>query len=121
MPGEFQGEWTADKPGSYTSEVVAKHGDDVGRDVLAFERIDGVAESYTPSRIANCSRSWRRRPEGDIGSPQDLSRLPSEISYSDAGITTRETKDLWNMPILFLLILGLSSAEWLLRRKWGIV
>ena len=53
--------------------------------------------------------------------PEDLGRLPGEISYSDAGITTRETKDLWNMPIVFLLILGLCSAEWLLRRKWGIV
>ncbi len=46
-PGEFQGEWTAEKPGSYTSEVVAKRGDEeIGRDVLAFERVDGVAENF---------------------------------------------------------------------------
>ena len=58
---------------------------------------------------------------GRYWQPQDLSRLPSEISYSDAGITVRETKDLWNMPIVFLLILLSALAEWLLRRKWGIV
>jgi hypothetical protein len=47
--------------------------------------------------------------------------LPGEISYSEAGITVRDTKELWNMPIVFLLLLLLPSMEWLLRRKWGVV
>jgi hypothetical protein len=25
------------------------------------------------------------------------------------------------MPIVFLLLLGLPIAEWLLRRKWGVI
>ena len=58
---------------------------------------------------------------GRYWKPQELSRLPSEISYSEAGITVRDTKDLWNMPAIFLLILVLRSSEWLLRRKWGVV
>jgi hypothetical protein len=33
----------------------------------------------------------------------------------------RDTKDLWNMPVIFFLILLLRSSEWLLRRKWGVV
>jgi hypothetical protein len=33
----------------------------------------------------------------------------------------RDTKELWNMPIVFLLLLLLRSTEWLLRRKWGVV
>jgi len=121
-PGVFQGEWTADKPGSYTSEVVAKRGDEeIGRDVLAFERIDGVAESFHTEQNRELLEKLATETGGRYWRPQDLGRLPGEISYSDAGITTRETKDLWNMPIVFLLILGLCSAEWLLRRKWGIV
>ena len=31
-----------------------------------------------------------------------------------------ENRPLWNMPILFVLLLGLLSAEWLLRRKWDL-
>jgi len=50
-----------------------------------------------------------------------LSRLPNEISYSDAGISTRDIKELWNMPVVFLWLLLLMAAEWLLRRKWGVV
>jgi hypothetical protein len=58
---------------------------------------------------------------GRYWKPQELSKLPGEISYSEAGITVRDTKDLWNMPIIFFLIILLRSSEWLLRRKWGVV
>ena len=121
-PGVFQGEFTADKPGSYTSEVVAKRGDEeIGRDVLAFERVDGVAENFHTEQNRELLEKLAAETGGRYWRPQELSSLPSEISYSDAGITTRETKDLWNMPIVFLLLLGLCASEWLLRRKWGIV
>ena len=33
----------------------------------------------------------------------------------------RDTKELWNMPIVFLVLLGFMSSEWLLRRKWGVI
>ena len=58
---------------------------------------------------------------GRYWKPSELDRLPKEISYSEAGISVRDTKELWNMPIVFLVLLGLMSGEWLLRRKWGIV
>ena len=51
----------------------------------------------------------------------NLTRLPNEISYSDAGISVRDIKELWNMPVVFLWLLLLMAAEWLLRRKWGVV
>ena len=44
-----------------------------------------------------------------------------DISYSEAGITVRETRDLWDMPVIFLIIVGCGAAEWLLRRKWGVI
>jgi len=33
----------------------------------------------------------------------------------------RDIKELWNMSVVFLWLLFLISAEWLLRRKWGVV
>ena len=53
--------------------------------------------------------------------PTDAAKLGDDISYSDAGITVRETKDLWDMPIVFFMALLLCCAEWLLRRRWGVV
>ena len=71
---------------------------------------------------------YQDHEEGYIGRTQDVGasdnrvwKLPNEISYSDAGITVRDTKDLWNMPVIFLVFLLLRFSEWLLRRKWGVV
>ena len=102
--------------------VAASLGDaETGRDVVNFERVDGVAENFHVEQNRELLQKLSEQTGGRYWRPQDLSRLPSEISYSEAGITVRETKDLWNMPAIFLLILALECSEWLLRRKWGIV
>ena len=58
---------------------------------------------------------------GRYWQPQELSGLAAAIPYSEAGITVRDLKELWNMPAVFLAILALKMGEWLLRRRWGIV
>ena len=121
-PGLFHGEWTADSPGSYTAEVTATRGDQpLGRDVLTFQRMDGVAENFHTEQNRDLLEKLSAETGGRYWQPQELSKLPSEITYSEAGITIRQTKDLWSMPAVFLLILLLCSSEWLLRRKWGVV
>ena len=58
---------------------------------------------------------------GHYYSAREAKRLPREIAFSEAGITARENMDLWNMPVVFLLLLAIRSTEWLLRRRWGVV
>jgi hypothetical protein len=121
-PGTFRADWTADQPGSYLTEVIATHGkDELGRDVLTFARMDGVAENFHTEQNRELLEKLSQQTGGRYWKPEELSRLPSEISYSEAGITVRDTKELWNMPIVFLLLLLLPSTEWLLRRKWGVL
>jgi hypothetical protein len=121
-PGVFHADWTAEKPGSYSAEVTANHGDEpIGRDTLTFARMDGVAENFHTEQNRELLEKLSAETGGRYWTPQELSKLPSEITYSEAGITIRQTKDLWNMPAIFLLLLMLPSAEWLLRRKWGVV
>ena len=52
-----------------------------------------------------------------------LVRLPVEAPRLAriTGITVRETRDLWDMPIVFFLVLLLCCTEWVLRRRWGVV
>jgi uncharacterized membrane protein len=121
-PGVFRADWDAEKPGPYEAEITAKRGDqEIGRDVLNFQRMDGVAENFHTEQNRPLLESLASQTGGRYWRPQDLSRLPGEISYSEAGITIRDTKELWNMPAVFLLFLLLRSGEWLLRKKWGIV
>ena len=50
-----------------------------------------------------------------------LGKLASSIPFSEAGVTMRETRGLWDLPLVFLVLLALRFSEWWLRRKWGIV
>jgi hypothetical protein len=121
-PGIFRAEWTAEKPGSYVTEVTAMRGEElIGRDVLTFQRMDGVAETFRTQQNRALLEKLSEETGGRYWRPEDLARLPNEITYSEAGITIREAKDLWSMPIVFLALLALRASEWLLRRKWGIV
>jgi hypothetical protein len=125
-PGTFEMDWTAEKPGSYLAEVTAERGagpstGELGKDVIAFRREDGVAENFHTEQNVDLLKKLSAETGGRYWTQDELGQLPKEISYSEAGISVRDTKDLWNMPIVFLVLLGLMSADWLLRRKWGVV
>jgi len=118
----YEGEWTAENPGTYVAEIIAgREQEELGRDLLSFRREDGVAESFHTSQNRELLSKLSDETGGRYYTPDQASKLSGEISYSEAGITTRETRDLWNMPAVFLLALGIRACEWLLRRKWGVV
>ena len=121
-PGTFAMDWTAETPGSYVAEVTADRGTtELGKDVIAFRREDGVAENFHTEQNRELLEKLSDETGGRYWGQNELGRLAKEISYSEAGISVRDTKELWDMPVVFLLLLGLISADWLLRRKWGVV
>ena len=120
--GVYAADWTAEKPGNYVTEIVAKSDkEEVGRDVVTFRREDGVAENFHANQNRELLEKLAEQTGGKYYTPAAARKLAGEISYSEAGITTRETKDLWDMPMVFLLALMLRGSEWMLRRKWGVV
>ena len=120
--GIYGGEWTAEQPGSYVAEILAgRDQEEIGHDVLSFRREDGVAENFHTAQNRELLEKLAQQTGGRYYKPAEASKLASEISYSEAGITTRETRDLWDMPVIFLLALVIRASEWLLRRKWGVV
>jgi len=124
-PGLYKMDWTAEKPGTYLAEVTAEsegnQPQELGRDVLTFQRQDGVAENFHTEQNRPLLEQLAFETGGRYWNPSQLKNLPRDISYSEAGISVRTTKELWNMPIVFLLLLGLPTGEWLLRRKWGVL
>ncbi|MGI4854901.1 MAG: glutamine amidotransferase [Janthinobacterium lividum] len=124
-PGLYQAAYTADKPGSYLAEISADSAgiksETLGDDVLTFQREDGVQEDFHVEANRVLLDQLAKETGGRAWSGSNLKDLPRDISYSEAGISVRSTKELWNLPIVFLLLLGLPISEWLLRRKWGVV
>jgi len=121
-PGVYSADWDAGQAGSYVAEVTALRGQqELGRDVITFRREDGVAENFHLEQNRDLLEKLSSQTGGKYYRPDQVSRLGEDISYSDAGITVRETRDLWDMPIVFFLMLLLCCSEWVLRRKWGVV
>jgi hypothetical protein len=46
--------------------------------------------------------------------------LAEDIAYAGRGATVQEERDLWDMPAVFLLLVGLLAAEWIYRRWRGL-
>jgi len=127
-PGQFQAAWSAPKTGAYLTEVTAQRPDrdtgkvkELGRDVLTFQRMDGVAENFHTEQNRELLERLATQTGGQYWKPSDLGKLAGSIPFSEAGVTVRETKDLWNLPLVFLVLVLLRFSEWWLRRKWGIV
>jgi hypothetical protein len=57
---------------------------------------------------------------GRYYSPGDSRTLAEDISYVDTGSSRLEEKDLWDMPFLFLLLVGLIGSEWFFRKRKGL-
>ena len=120
--GVYASEYTAEKPGSYVMEIAAKQaGADLGRDTLTFRREDGIAENFGAAQNKELLRKLSEDTGGKYYSPSDAGRLSKEVAVSDAGINAHENLDIWDMPIIFLIAIGLRGSEWLARRKWGVV
>jgi uncharacterized membrane protein len=120
--GVYVAEWTTPKAGSYLADIVAKHGaDDIGHDEVTFRREDGVAENFHVEQNKELLEKLSAETGGRYYRPDEASKLGRDINYSEAGITVRETRDLWDMPVIFLVIVMLRTAEWVFRRKWGVI
>jgi len=117
-PGQFSADFTAAQPGVYLADVSAAGG---AHDAVAFQRLDGVAESFHSGLDADLLQRLADQTGGSYWRPDQLAQLERQIPYSNAGITLRDNLPLWNLPIVFLLLLALPIAEWFLRRKWGVV
>jgi hypothetical protein len=127
-PGQFQAAWSAPKPGAYLTEVTAQRADassgnmkELGRDVLTFQRMDGVAENFHVEQNRELLEHLADQTGGRYWKPSDLGKLADDIPFSEAGVTVRQTRDLWNLPLVFLVLIVLRFSEWWLRRKWGVV
>ncbi len=127
-PGQFQAAWSAPKVGAYLTEVTANRVNrnsgklqELGRDTLTFQRMDGVAENFHTDQNRELLERLATQTGGQYWKPADLGKLASSIPFSEAGVTMRETRDLWNLPLVFVVLLLLRFSEWWLRRKWGIV
>jgi uncharacterized membrane protein len=121
--GQYAGTFTPQMEGEYEFSLSAEKGesDSLGTD-RAYLRVGPSNEEYFD---AGLRRGFLTRLAEETGGryydPSNVGTLPEDVRITGAGVTLTEEKDLWDMPVLFLLLIALVGSEWAFRRMRGLV
>ncbi len=120
--GLYSGTFTPTEAGDHQVAVgVQKDGNPFGADALTLRVGPGDEEYFDAGRRTRLLRRMADETGGRFYTASTVSTLPEDIQYAGSGVTLTEERDLWDMPIVFLLLVGLVGAEWGYRRKRGLV
>ena len=120
VPGRYELAFDAAVPGIYRFEAEASlAGEPLGSSQVAVRREDGVSEHFRVQQDRGLLTRLANATGGQYFTLAAVDGIAEAVQFSPAGITERRLLELWNMPILFLLLIGLKAGEWLLRLVWG--
>jgi uncharacterized membrane protein len=127
-------EWTVDKDGEYRASFVPeergfyeirveaeREASLLGSSTAYVEVSDLTDEYFSAERRTGLLERIAADTDGRFYTPETINELPEDMSYTEGGTTVRERKDLWDMPIVFLLLVILAGIEWGYRRARGLV
>jgi uncharacterized membrane protein len=120
--GEYGSSVVPDEEGLYTIRLTAtRDGKDLGSDT-AFVRASAADSEYFDAAMrAPLLKRIAEETGGRFYTEADSASLPEAISYSGRGVTVVEERDLWDMPAILILLVGLIGGEWAFRRARGLV
>jgi hypothetical protein len=120
VPGRYELTLDADAAGIYRLEAEASvDGESLGRSRLAVRREDGISEHFQVQQNRALLERLASATDGQYFALASANEIPEAVQFSDAAIVERRLLELWNMPILFLLLLAFKGGEWVLRLLWG--
>jgi uncharacterized membrane protein/nitrogen fixation protein FixH len=135
--GDYRATIVPDEPGLYDIKVTATRaaggankatgsdgGDrkekDLGSASMHIRVSAGDAEYFDAAMRAPLLQRIAEETGGRFFTAANASGLPETISYTGRGVTVVEERDLWDMPALLIMLVGLVSAEWGFRRTRGL-
>ncbi|MYC90122.1 MAG: DUF3416 domain-containing protein [Gemmatimonadetes bacterium] len=126
-------EWSVSEDGRYTADFtpdmdgIFEVSVNAGRDTVTFGNAEtsvrvapGTEEFRDPRQRVSLMERIAEETGGRYYTPETAANLPEDLQFTGGGVTVTEERDLWDMPILFLLLAGLMGGEWVYRRKRGL-
>ncbi len=131
---ELPMEWSVEEDGQYAAMFVPESDgifevavDAAGRDSTVFGSARTsvrAAPSTEEFRDPRQRRGLLQRMADETGgryyTMETVDRLAEDLRFAGGGVTVREERDLWDMPIVFFLLAGLLASEWAYRRRRGL-
>ena len=116
----YTGEFKADELGQHRIELISTSSS-IGpakaqSNVLVSEL---NREFYSAAQNSDLLKRIAAETGGKYYQLGDTQSLVDDLTYRRTPYSERATKELWDMPINFFLIIGLLSTEWFLRKREG--
>ena len=119
--GEYRASLALRESGMHEVRVEARRGDHaLGRDAVHVNAAPSNAEFYDAQLNSTTLKRVAEETAGRYYTPDNVATLADDISYTGRGDTVTEHMDLWDMPIVFILLVLLIGSEWVFRRVRGL-
>lgn len=119
--GEYRGTTLTDETGLYEIRVEAsRNGQPAGGDTVYVRSAPSDSEYFDAAMRAPLLRRIAEDTGGRFYTPDTVSTLADDITYLGRGVTVVQEKELWDMPIVLILLVGLAGGEWFWRRRRGL-
>ncbi|MQA30106.1 MAG: hypothetical protein GEU82_09745 [Luteitalea sp.] len=119
--GRFVASLTPERPGLYHVHAEARRGQvQLGRSDRWFY-VGGHDREFADPRLnEGFLRRLARESGGRYVRAADAGRVVSWLKEAAPADVEPERRDLWHGPWAFAIVIALLSAEWILRRRWGL-
>jgi len=116
----YVGQFKVDEPGQHRIDLNATSAT-VGAVTAKSNLLVSEAnrEYYGAAQNSDLLKRIAAETGGKYYQTNELQPLLDDLTYRQSPYSERVTKDLWDMPINFMLIIGLLAGEWFLRKREG--
>jgi hypothetical protein len=119
--GEYRVSFEPDERGLYDVRVEAEtEGDSAEIASTHVQVADPVEEYFDAEMQVSLLERLTEETGGGFYTPETVGSLPEDVRFTESGSTVYDELDLWDMPIVFLLLVTLVGSEWSIRRWRGL-
>jgi hypothetical protein len=119
--GTYTGRYVPSDRGAHAVTASASFGRDTLRSVAGALLADDQGADVEQAELrTGLLRQVANETGGHYYPLSQSARLAEDVNYTESGVTQRDAHDLWDMPIVFLLLVTLLGAEWYYRRRRGL-
>ena len=120
--GHYRGTFVSTKAGPYEVAVDASRagGQAVGSSTTYVRAVPSEAEFFDPTMHAQPMKRIAQETGGRFYTGDAAQTLADDVRVAGRGVTAVEERELWNMPIVLLMLLALVCSEWGYRRVVGL-
>ena len=118
--GTYQAIVSGSVPGIYELEVDAMYGDEsIGTDLNTFQVRDRPVEFYNAALDRRFLESVADQSGGRYYPLAEMGDIPDDAVYVDGESAVIEQRELWDVPLLFMLLTLTLGGEWFWRKQKG--